>query len=67
MEGGNVMQQRVELQQIMDEYTDLLFRIAYYYIKNIGTAEDMEEVQTYRAEQVDIVCHGGKQDQRCSH
>ena len=35
------MQQRVELQQIMDEYTDLLFRIAYYYTKNIGTAEDI--------------------------
>lgn len=35
------MQQRVELQQIMDEYTDLLFRIAYYYTKNVSTAEDL--------------------------
>ena len=35
------MQQRAEMQHIMDEYTDLLFRIAYYYTKNASTAEDI--------------------------
>lgn len=35
------MQQRTEMQHIMNEYTDLLFRIAYYYTKNASTAEDI--------------------------
>lgn len=35
------MQQQTNLQQIMNEHTELLFRIAYYYTKNRSTAEDI--------------------------
>ncbi|WP_332646849.1 sigma-70 family RNA polymerase sigma factor [Lysinibacillus sp. 54212] len=35
------MNREAHLTRIMDDYTELLFRVAYYYIKDLHTAEDI--------------------------
>lgn len=39
--GGRLMREKETLDQLMIQYTSLLFRIAYYYTKNLHTAEDV--------------------------
>ena len=54
MEGESEMVKREQLlQQAMEQYTEKLFRIAYYYVRHIQTAEDIVQdvfVKFYRVE-----------------
>lgn len=41
MKGGMNMYQADQFEKIMENYTDLLFRIAYYYTQDVQISEDI--------------------------